>query len=96
MSGWSPTRNRKGWNATVRRVLARDNRVCYLCQGPATEVDHQVPLSQHGTADNWNLKAICTPCHRTKTAREANQARRKRYDRTRKPEPHPGLLRRST
>lgn len=91
---WSPDPLPPDWPARRRRVLTRDQGICHLCHQPgATEVDHITPRSQGGTHNYSNLAAICTPCHRTKTAREANEARRRRYGRQRRPEPHPGLLR---
>lgn len=92
MTGWSPHRDRKGWASTRQRILTRDQHVCYQCGAHANEVDHITPLSQHGTEHDDNLAAICNPCHKTKTAREANQARRTKYTRQRQPEPHPGRL----
>jgi 5-methylcytosine-specific restriction protein A len=79
----------RGWPALRRRVLQRDGWRCYLCGGPATEVDHLVPAHRGGTDEEANLAAICGGCHLTKTAREAQAAR---LHRRREPEPHPGLL----
>jgi len=79
-----------GWAKTVRRILKRDNHRCYRCDALATEVDHIVPASQGGTDDDNNLAAICTPCHRRKTASEAVHARHIKYTRRRPQEPHPG------
>ncbi len=45
-------------------MLARDGRVCYLCQGEATQVDHIVPRTKMG--DMWdmdNLAAVCRTCN---------------------------------
>jgi 5-methylcytosine-specific restriction endonuclease McrA len=80
------------WAATVLRILTRDNRTCYICGGAATEVDHVLPASQGGGDGDVNLAAICVPCHRQKTAQEANEARRVKYSRRRPSEPHPGLI----
>ncbi|SFY16506.1 HNH endonuclease [Azotobacter vinelandii] len=42
----------------------------------ADEVDHITPLSQGGTDDDSNLRAIASrPCHARKTAREAAMRR---------------------
>ena len=103
MSGrWAGSRRRSGrtgsgWEeqAAARRVLKRDGHRCYLrgqdCVGSATEVDHVRPISQGGTDTDDNKRAICVPCHRAKTAREA-AAGRARFSRRRPAEPHPGLL----
>lgn len=37
----------------------------------ASEVDHIKPKAKGGTDDLCNLRAICTPCHRDKTTKEA-------------------------
>ena len=37
----------------------------------ADEVDHIVPLSQGGTDEDTNLRAIHHDCHKVKTQREA-------------------------
>lgn len=76
------------WPAKRARILRRDGRVCYRCaRGGCNEVDHIVPASRGGTDDDSNLAAICTDCHKAKTAREARGESRRRA-----PERHPGLL----
>jgi 5-methylcytosine-specific restriction endonuclease McrA len=37
------------------------------------EVDHEVPLWAGGTNDLSNLRAVCRPCHKAKTAAEAKE-----------------------
>lgn len=64
------------WEALRKRILSRDKGLCQVCQASgrisiAREVDHKVPKAQGGTDDDSNLQAICTPCHKAKTAREA-------------------------
>lgn len=58
----------KNWERTRQRILRRDHRRCYLCGDEATEVDHIVNNDDH---HDTNLAAICIPCHKRKTAREA-------------------------
>lgn len=61
------------WPKLRRFVLRRDNGVCQLCRSaPATEVDHIVAGDNHHVT---NLQAVCSPCHRDKTLREARAAR---------------------
>lgn len=36
----------------------------------ASTVDHILAKAHGGTDDDFNLEALCWPCHRTKTARE--------------------------
>ena len=99
---WAGSRRRaarsgSGWDeqASARRILTRDGRRCYFhgpdCIGHAAEVDHVRPFSQGGTDTDDNKRAICVPCHRAKTAREATIGRAA-HARTRPAERHPGLL----
>jgi 5-methylcytosine-specific restriction endonuclease McrA len=65
----------KNWHRIRRRILRRDI-VCQVCLNrPAIEVDHITPGDDHSPE---NLQGICTDCHRSKTAREANAARNAR------------------
>ena len=74
------------WVRLRYQVLA-DEPTCRACgQAPATEVDHIKPKSIGGTDDRSNLQALCSPCHRSKTGRDAHPNVRPR-------EPHPGLRR---
>jgi len=67
----------KNWPQIRRRVLQRDWNLCYLCGGSASEVDHIKAGDDHTLE---NLAAICTPCHRRKSGREGNAAKRtKKY-----------------
>jgi len=63
------------WQVIRRRVLRRDANSCYVCGDTATEVDHIVAGDDHSMA---NLAAICSRCHRRKSSREGNQAKRHR------------------
>lgn len=65
------------WDQARKRILTRDRHLCQVCLAggrvaPANEVDHVKPKSQGGTDDDANLQAICTPCHKAKTAREGH------------------------
>ncbi|MCB1688654.1 MAG: HNH endonuclease [Halioglobus sp.] len=84
-SGWNaPNRGTpaergygKQWRKIRDRVMLRDKRLCQPClehsrATPATAVDHIIPKAQGGTDEPDNLQAICTPCHRAKTAREGS------------------------
>ena len=57
------------------------------CIGSATQCDHITPVSQGGTHEITNLRAVCTPCHKKKTATEGGgfRARQQRED----PAPRP-------
>ncbi|AQA23715.1 HNH endonuclease family protein [Rhodococcus sp. MTM3W5.2] len=49
------------------------------CQRASVEVDHIVPLAAGGDRyDRTNLRGICVPHHREKTAQEAAEGRKRR------------------
>lgn len=83
-SGWNKpgraTAQKRGyghdWKKRRDAAMVRDDWLCQPCKRkgrltPAVEVDHVIPKSQGGTDDDDNLQAICDPCHKAKTAREA-------------------------
>lgn len=85
-TGWTQRRQgRSGrggrpWRRLRQRVLERDRHLCQPCQRtgratPANEVDHIVNVAEGGTDSDDNLEAICGPCHKAKTASEAQRAR---------------------
>lgn len=65
------------WRKTRAAVLKRDQWRCQArlqgCAGAAAEVDHIRPIADGGTHDPANLRAICRPCHRHKTATEGRR-----------------------
>lgn len=55
------------WKDLRLRVLSRDGKICWICQGEATQVDHIVPRVKGG--DMWdmdNLAAVCAKCNQRK------------------------------
>lgn len=67
------------WRRLREQVLQRDHYLCQVCLSidrltPAQEVDHILPLAKGGTDQVANLQAICTPCHKAKTASEGGKA----------------------
>ncbi|WP_112092067.1 MULTISPECIES: HNH endonuclease [Lonsdalea] len=73
------TRHQRGygsrWEDIRERVLKRDSYMCLDCldEGVAREaktVDHVIPKARGGTDDSNNLRSLCWPHHRSKTARE--------------------------
>jgi 5-methylcytosine-specific restriction endonuclease McrA len=75
-----------GWESTRRRILARDP-LCRACgHAPATEVDH---LGHHDDHRDHMLQGLCSPCHASKTGKDAAAAKPSRY---RPPSRHPGIL----
>lgn len=66
------------WDALAKRTLKRDRYLCASCGDPATEVDHIIPVGEGGARkDPGNLQSLCSPCHKTKTKREAARAQRR-------------------
>jgi hypothetical protein len=66
------------------------SRTCYLCGGRhAVEVDHVKVGDDHPDA---NLRGICRPCHRVKSARKGRAARGPLPTERRPGESDPGLL----
>jgi 5-methylcytosine-specific restriction enzyme A len=71
------TRLPTDWPSRRRAVLERDGRRCYTCGGAAGEVDHVRAGDDHRLE---NLAAICTACHKIKSAREGGIAAGARRD----------------
>lgn len=93
MSGWAGSTNPGVPPALRAVVLERDNRRCYLCNEPGCHVvDHVIPRSAGGADLLGNLRAICDPCHASKSAREGVAARGYGPGRRRVPERHPGFV----
>lgn len=65
---------RRRWSTTVRRrVWERFGKTCQMCQQPTDErgfdLDHHIPLAIGGEDVEENLRPLCRPCHRIKTAK---------------------------
>ena len=82
-SGWSGSTRRSrlpvDWPARRHAVMQRDHWQCRI-RGPqcvvlAAEVDH---INRGDDHDTVNLRAVCVPCHRAKTAAEGNSAKPRR------------------
>ncbi len=63
------------WEKTRKVIFRRDKYLCQVCAQKnetkvASEVDHIKPLWTGGTDELVNLQAICSECHKIKTARE--------------------------
>lgn len=72
---WGKGRGGRPWRRKRDAVLLRDQYTCQVC-GKVTdelEVDH-IKARAHGGGDELtNLRAICVPCHKVKTAREGGR-----------------------
>lgn len=106
---WRSEPRRKGWKQTRKRIIARDGGVCQWpmdaqgftrCGQPGNEVDHIIPVFT-GKSDaerellerDDNLRLLCRPHHRYKTASDAGkESQRRRPKRQRPPERHPGII----
>ena len=76
--------------ALRRRVFLSYGSECYVCDWPATQVDHVTPWSQGGSTSLLNLRPICLECHLRKSEAEKQAGIQKREARKRRPpEPHP-------
>ena len=69
-----PSARRRGYDRQWERVrsafLAAHPR-CTFCGAPAVDVDHVVPIAGGGPRlDPANLRALCHPCHSSRTARD--------------------------
>jgi 5-methylcytosine-specific restriction endonuclease McrA len=45
-------------------VFARYGRVCHVCGGIATDIDHIIPIAAGGTNSLENLRPACARCNR--------------------------------
>ena len=86
----------KDWPKIRARVLKRDGHRCTWvtgdgrCPEAATDVDHIIAGNDHR---DINLRSLCGPHHRAKSAAEGVMARQELAARRRRPpQPHPGLL----
>lgn len=73
----------RGWRGVQdrNRIRERDCGLCQACKragkvGVGAAVDHIVPLWKGGSDDDSNKEMLCTPCHDTKSAREAAERSR--------------------
>ena len=58
---------------TSRLAFLKTNPECTGCGGPANVVDHVIPVRQGAEFfDVSNWQSLCTPCHASKSGREAH------------------------
>ena len=67
------------WDKIRKQAMDRDTWLCQPCRRkgkltPAKECDHIMPKFKGGKDQLSNLQAICTDCHKDKTAQEAAEA----------------------
>ena len=69
-------RGRRGVAQRLRRLAAEP--MCRDCDAkgiltPSTVPDHIIPLSQGGSDDDGNIRCLCEPCHKIRTAEQFGQ-----------------------
>lgn len=75
-----PMRKPRGWERTRARVLARDDRVCWLCGGDgADSADHVVPRVMGGDHKDSNLRAAHKACNAARGAPGHDKRQGKRH-----------------
>lgn len=66
------------WDSLKKAVRARDRGVCYICgKSGAYVIDHIVEVAYGGSWNLGNLASIHTDCHKRKTLRSIQQARKR-------------------
>ena len=56
------------WADTRKKIFDRDGKICHMCGGPATHIDHLLPKSKYPelALNLDNLKPACKDCNFTK------------------------------
>ena len=52
----------RSWRRIRAAVLAEAGYRCTRCGEPAQDIDHALPVTEGGSRDPANLRAICTNC----------------------------------
>lgn len=98
VTGWDEYRTVRNlpadWALIRANVFRRDGWQCVRCGAWATDVDHIGNRDDHSLG---NLRALCSACHRARTARQGGRAAAAGLKRTKQKllravEIHPGLL----
>lgn len=72
----TPRQRGRAW-MVIRARWLRAHPLCVSCEqtgrvAAATKLDHVTPLWQGGADDESNYQGLCEPCHKFKTAIEAD------------------------
>lgn len=90
---WTEGRSGRSFTDKVKAAaIRRFGRRCYICGavGVPLEFDHVIPWFEGGTDNEDNCAPVCNPCHKTKSNREKDRARKRRQAKATRPaEPHP-------
>lgn len=74
---WNSSRP-PGWGATRLKVIKAAKGLCATCGAKGSQVDHIVPVAEHGTWDRDNLQFLCKPCHLIKSKEDARRGKARR------------------
>lgn len=94
-TAWRTTPRPRGWKTLRAQVLARDAHQCTWiedgerCTNEGTDADHIGDPDDHSPG---NLRTLCGPHHRKRTAIQARASRGPLPSRQRPTVPHPGLI----
>lgn len=72
-AAWQARQERKARLSPRLREHVMAAPACAYCAGPATSIDHVVPVSQGGTHDRRNLVPACARCNSLKGKRTPAQ-----------------------
>lgn len=73
----APTKRRPMTKARAARIFLREQGRCYLCQIKLRvgidkyQIEHPDALCLGGSDDDADLRVVCDPCHKAKTAQDA-------------------------
>lgn len=81
----APTKRKKMTKARAAKIFLREQGQCYLCKRKlrvgvdSYQIEHPVPLALGGSDADEDLRVVCIPCHKPKTATDAaSKAKRDR------------------
>lgn len=70
----APTKRRSMTKARAAKIFLREQGRCYLCGiqiragADSYEIEHPEALTLGGADNDEDLRVVCTPCHKPKTA----------------------------
>jgi 5-methylcytosine-specific restriction endonuclease McrA len=73
----TPTKRRSMTKARAAKIFLREQGKCYICgvklrvSVDPYEIEHPEALSLGGSDNDEDLRVVCLPCHKPKTAQDA-------------------------